>query len=179
MRVTSKHPLCVCLCVSVWLCVFVSGCVCVSGRWPLPRSNLSLPPSILLPPSIPLSLWREELLLARTVWGADFEIDGNVGDALVVAGDAVSLVLNLLANVVKVCELAALAVIELPILCNGSKKGNDQPGARRGSRRNKRKQRGRGRERERERKKKDTSTQTIKQRAPEGAGDAKPSRGWY
>ena len=36
-----------------------------------------------------------------------------------------------------------------------------------------------GRERERERKKKDTSTQTIKQRAPEGAGDAKPSRGWY
>ena len=118
-------------------------------------------------------------MLARTVWGADFEIDGNVGDALVVAGDAVSLVLNLLANVVKVCELAALAVIELPILCNGSKKGNDQPGARRGSRRNKRKQRGRGRERERERKKKDTSTQTIKQRAPEGAGDAKPSRGWY
>ena len=109
-------------------------------------------------------------MLARTVWGADFEIDGNVGDALVVAGDAVSLVLNLLANVVKVCELAALAVIELPILCNGSKKGNDQPGARRGSRRNKRKQRGRGRERERERKKKRHVHADNQTKSPRGCG---------
>ena len=46
----------------------------------------------------------------------DPEIDGQIGDALVGAGDAVGLVLDLLHDLVKVGELLALAVQELSIL---------------------------------------------------------------
>ena len=44
------------------------------------------------------------------------EVDGQVGDALVGAGDAVGLVLDLLHDLVEVGELLALAVQELSIL---------------------------------------------------------------
>ena len=46
----------------------------------------------------------------------DPEIDGQIGDALVGAGDAVGLVLDLLHDLVEVGELLALAVQELSIL---------------------------------------------------------------
>jgi hypothetical protein len=52
-----------------------------------------------------------------TVGGVDPEVDGQVADALVGPGDAISLVLDLLADAVKVHELLPLTVQKLPILC--------------------------------------------------------------
>lgn len=44
------------------------------------------------------------------------QVDGHRGDALVGPGDAVSLCLNLLPDLIEICELFALTVEELCIL---------------------------------------------------------------
>ncbi len=48
--------------------------------------------------------------------GVDTQVDGHRGDALVGSSDAVSLRLNLLPDLIKVCKLFALTVEELSIL---------------------------------------------------------------
>lgn len=73
---------------------------------PQPGSSRLLPGS-----SSPFEARRK-----RTVWRADFEVDGHVGDALIAACHAVCLFLNFLADGVEVRELAALAVVELTVL---------------------------------------------------------------
>lgn len=47
--------------------------------------------------------------------GVDAQVDGYGGDALVGAGDAVSLCLDLLSDLIKICELFSLTVEELGI----------------------------------------------------------------
>lgn len=53
--------------------------------------------------------------LGLTMRGVDTQVDGHRGDALVGPGNAVSLCLDLLPDLVKVCELFALTVEELSI----------------------------------------------------------------
>lgn len=48
--------------------------------------------------------------------GVDTQVDGNWGDALVGPSDAIGLSLNLLPDLIKVCELFALTVEKLSIL---------------------------------------------------------------
>lgn len=47
--------------------------------------------------------------------GIDSQVDGHGGDALVGPSDAVSLCLDLLPDLIKICELFALAVEELGV----------------------------------------------------------------
>ena len=51
------------------------------------------------------------------MWRVDPEIDGQVADTLVGPSHAVSLVLDLFADLFKLHELLSFAVQELPILC--------------------------------------------------------------
>jgi hypothetical protein len=57
------------------------------------------------------------------MWGVDAQVDGDRRDALIGPGNAVSLCLNLLANLVKICELLPFAVQELCPFCE--EKGKD------------------------------------------------------
>lgn len=54
--------------------------------------------------------------------GIDSQVDGHGGDALVGPSDAVSLCLDLLPDLIKICELFALAVEELGVFWRSQQK---------------------------------------------------------
>jgi len=54
-------------------------------------------------------------LISLTIRGVDTQVDGHRGDAPVAPGDAVSLCLDLLPDLVKIDKLFALTVKELSI----------------------------------------------------------------
>lgn len=56
-------------------------------------------------------------MFSSTVWGINPQVDGNGGNALIGPGDAVSLSLDLLTDLIEISELLPFAVQELGPLC--------------------------------------------------------------
>lgn len=54
------------------------------------------------------------------------QVDGHRGDSLIGSGNTISLCLNLLPDLIEICELFTLTVEELGILCRETAKGQKQ-----------------------------------------------------